>query len=192
MITAMVFIDQPEVDVHVQDATQTSALHTCAEMSATPLRILRKSAAIIALQDQYLKTPLHYAAEQRSKSTTSLLITGQMQMPKMRQATLPYTWRLSNATPLFVVSFNVAETRIEHGLSPTNLQRAWKFAAQAGASFTMAVQCCARVATQTHLILDGTETPSTTIQRGWRTLARRHARGCNNGQTAPWPPTSNG
>ncbi|EXU98565.1 ankyrin repeat protein [Metarhizium robertsii] len=76
MITAMVFIDQPEVDVHVQDVTQTSALHTWAEMSSTPAAaaILNKSSAIIALQDQYSKTPLHYAAEQRSKLTTSLLL----------------------------------------------------------------------------------------------------------------------
>lgn len=36
--------------------------------------ILNKSSAIIALQDQYSKTPLHYAAEQRSKLTTSLLL----------------------------------------------------------------------------------------------------------------------
>lgn len=76
MITAIVFIDQPEVDVHVQDVTQTSALHTWAEMSSTPAAaaILNKSSAIIALQYQYSKTPLHYAAEQRSKLTTSLLL----------------------------------------------------------------------------------------------------------------------
>lgn len=159
-------IDWPDVNLDAQDSEEMTALHICAEtqLTAAAAAILNHRHRVhVDLKDQRLKTPLHYAVEQRSKPIVNLLLKHGADV-NLEDA--------NKNTPLHIAIINrdavicgiLSEPRSGPSISSDNLQKAWNLAVQAGASFMMTVLRVLQSKSQTHLLVGSPSLPSDRLQ----------------------------